>query len=410
MDVIVQCCCGLDVHKRTVQACVRRVDGQGQGQEQIRSFGTTTGQLLALSDWLGQQQVSHVAMESTGVYWKPVWHLLQGQFTLLLVNAQHIKHVPGRKTDVKDSQWIAQLLQYGLLHGSFVPPSSQQQLRDLTRLRTQMIARHSQTANRIQKVLEDANVKLASVASDVLGVSGRAMLQAMIDGQSDPQVLAGYARGRLKAKAAALREALEGRVDGHHRFLLSLLLEELADSERLLERLERRIEEAMAPFASELTHLDEIPGVDARVAQVIVAEVGLDMSRFPSAAHLCSWAGMCPGSHESAGKRKSGRTCKGNRWLRAALVQAGWAASHTKQTYLSALFGRLVGRRGKKRALVACGHSILNSVYYMLRDGVGYKELGSGHFDELAGGRMTRNLVRRLEAQGYRVTLEKQVA
>lgn len=407
MEIIVRRCCGLDVHKKTIQACVRVLSEDGQVSESIDCFGTTTGELLRLGDWLASLQVTHVAMESTGVYWKPVWHILAGTFQMLLVNARHIKHVPGRKTDVKDCQWIAQLLQHGLLQSSFVPDEPQQQWRDLTRLRTQLVAKASQTANRIQKVLEDANIKLASVASDTLGVSGRAMLEAIVQGQSDPAVLASYARGRLKSKTAGLKEALLGRVTAHHRFLLELLLDDLDGTEALIERLEKRLEEAMAPFAKELELLDGIPGVDKRVAQVLLAEVGPDMTRFPTAAHLCSWAAMCPGSHESAGKRKSGRTCKANRWLRGALVQAGWAASHTKDTYLSSLFSRLVVRRGKKRALVACGHSILNSVYYMLKEKVPYRDLGADHYSQRQGQRLTYNLVKRLEAQGFQVTLQR---
>jgi transposase len=410
MEVIIKRCCGLDVHKETVQACVRLVDEGGQVQELLRCFGTTTRQLLALGDWLRSLGVTHAAMESTGVYWKPVWHVLEGQVVLLLVNAQHIKHVPGRKTDVKDSQWIAQLLQHGLLRASFVPEQGQQQWRDLTRLRAQLVAKAGQAASRVQKVLEDANIKLSSVASDALGVSGREMIRGLIAGQQDPAALAGHARGALKSKRAALEEALEGKVTEHHRFLLGLLLEDLEQTEGLIAKLEQRIEEAMAPFAEQLTLLDSIPGVNRRVAEVILAEVGPDMARFPTAGHLCSWAGMCPGNHQSAGKRGKGTARKGSRWLRAALVQAGWAASHSHETYLAALFHRLVGRRGKKRALIACGHSILNSAYYMLRDKVPYRELGQDHFNRLPGQRLTRNLVRRLEAQGYRVTLEKVAA
>lgn len=288
MEIIIRRCCGLDVHKKVIQACVRLVDEQGELHELSREFGSTTRELLILSDWLRELQVTHVAMESTGVYWKPVWHVLAGSFTLLLVNAQHIKHVPGRKTDVKDSQWIAQLLQHGLLRSSFVPEEPQQQWRDLTRLRTQLVARTSQTSNRIQKVLEDANIKLASVASNALGVSGREMIQQMIAGVQSPEALASCARGRLKSKSEQLKEALLGRVTEHHRFVLSLLMDELEATEKLIERLEQRIEEAMRPFARELELLDSVPGVDKRVAQVILAEVGTEMSRFPTPGHLCS--------------------------------------------------------------------------------------------------------------------------
>jgi transposase len=407
MEILLRRCCGLDVHKKTVMAGVRIIDESGQLHEEVVEFGTTTRELLRLADFLAERGVTDVAMESTGVYWKPLWHILSESFQLMLVNAQHIKNVPGRKTDVKDCQWIAQLLQHGLLRSSFVPPASQQQWRDLTRMRTQMVARKAQTSNRIQKLLEDANIKLASVASDVLGVSGREMIRALIAGETDAKVLAGLARRRLKNKEAALREALCGRVSEHHRFLLGVLMEELEATERSIERLEKRLEEAMAPFAEQIRLLDSIPGVDLHTARVILAEVGPDMSRFASAGHLCSWAGMCPGNHESAGKRKSGRTNKGNRWLRSALVQAGWAASRTKQTYLASLYGRLVVRRGKKRALIACGNSILSSVYYMLLRQEEYVDLGADHYERSNGQRLARNLVHRLEAQGFRVTLTK---
>jgi len=410
MEILVRRCCGLDVHKMVVMACVRVIDENGELIEQVREFGTCTGELLRLADWLAQHRVSQVAMESTGVYWKPVWHVLAPGLKLLLVNAHHIKNVPGRKTDVKDCQWIAQLLQHGLLRASFVPETAQQEWRDLTRLRTQMVARKAQTCNRIQKVLEDANIKLASVASDVLGVSGRDMIRALIAGVRDPKVLASMARRRMKKKQAELEEALLGRVSEHHRFLLEVLMKELEGTEEAIGRLEKRLAEAMAPFAEEIRLLDTIPGVDVHVARVILAEAGPDMSRFGSAGRLCSWAGMCPGNHESAGKRKSGRTNKGNHWLRSALVQAGWAASRTKQTYLASLYGRLVGRRGKKRALIACGNSILNSVYYMLERKQAYIDLGADHHERTQGQRLARNLVKRLEAQGYTVTLTKVAA
>jgi transposase len=410
MQVLIERCCGLDVHKKTVQAWVILCDGPGEPRELSREFGTTTRQLLELCDWLRELKVTDVAMESTGVYWKPVWHVLADSFKLMLVNAQHIKHVPGRKTDVKDSQWIAQLLRHGLLSGSFVPDAPQQEWRDLTRLRTQLVAKASQTANRIQKTLEDANVKLASVASDPLGVSGREMIGLLIAGQSDPDVLAACAKGRLKSKIQALKEAMLGRVTPHHRFMLKLLLDDLETTEASIQRLEERLEEVMRPLARELELLDSIPGVDRRVAQILLAEVGPDMSHFASAAHLCSWAAMCPGNHQSAGKRQSGRTCKANRWLRSALVQAAWAASHSKGTYLSSMYHRLAGRRGKKRALMAGGHSILNSSYFMLKRNEEYKDLGPDHFDKLPRQRLTRNLVQRLEAQGYKVTLEKVAA
>ena len=405
MEILVRRCCGIDVHKKTLMACVRILHETGELTEHVAEFGTTTRELLRLSDLLREHGVTEVAMESTGVYWKPVWHLLSDTFKMLLVNAQHIKHVPGRKTDVKDCQWIAQLLQHGLLRGSFVPETPQQQWRDLTRLRTQLMGRKAQTSNRIQKVLEDANIKLASVASDVLGVSGREMIRALIAGEQDAKVLAGFARRRLKNKQPELEEALLGRVSEHHRFLLQILMEELAATEKAVAQLEKRLEEVMAPFAEQIGLLDTIPGVDVDLARVILAEVGPDMTHFPSAAHLCSWAGMCSGNHQSAGKRKSGKTTRGNRWLRSALVQAGWAGSRKKQSCLASLYGRLVGRRGKKRAIVACGASILASVFYMLSRNQPYVDLGADHYDRTQGRRLTKNLVKRLEAQGYTVSL-----
>ncbi|HEX4621260.1 MAG TPA: IS110 family transposase, partial [Myxococcaceae bacterium] len=337
MDLLHPCCAGLDVHKETVVACVRRVDAKGKARSQTRTFGAMTAQLLELGDWLAGQGVTHVAMESTGVYWKPVWNLLEGQFQTLLVNAQHIKQVPGRKTDVKDAEWIAELLQHGLLRGSFVPATPQRELRELTRQRRQLIQAKASVANRIQKVLEDANIKLASVATDVLGASGRDMLRALIAGRDDPDRLADLARRKLRAKIPELRLALHGRVTEHHRFLLRLLLEEVEQHEAWIARLTERIAEVLpSPFAEAVRRLATIPGIDERAAENIVAEIGVDMDQFPGAGHLASWVGMCSGNHESAGKRRSGRATKGNRWLRATLVQVAWAASHTKATYLSA--------------------------------------------------------------------------
>jgi transposase len=409
MDILYSACAGLDVHKETVVACVRRADARGKVRTQTRTFGTMTAHLLDLADWLAGQGVTHVAMESTGVYWKPVWNLLEGQFQALLVNAQHIKQVPGRKTDVKDAEWIAELLQLGLLRGSFVPATPQRALRDLTRQRRQLIQGRATVANRVQKVLEDANIKLGSVASDVLGASGRAMLEALIAGQDDPEELADLAQRRLRAKIPALKLALKGRVSDHHRFLLRLLLDDLAQREALIGRLSARIEEVLpAPFAAAVERLRGIPGIDARAAESILAETGVDMGQFPSAGHLASWVGMCSGNRESAGKRRSGRATKGNRWLRATLVQAAWAASHTKGTYLSAQYHRLAGRRGKKRALVAVGHTILVVIYHLLKDGGTYRELGADYFDKLDVERQTRGLVRRLERLGHKVTLAPQ--
>lgn len=407
MDIVYACCAGFDVHKDTVVVTVRRRFDDGKVRHQTRTYGTMTEQVLELGDWLEAEGVTHLAMESTGVYWKPVWNLLEERFQILLVNAQHIKHVPGRKTDVKDSEWIAQLLQCGLLRGSFVPPPPQRDLRELTRQRRQLVQAKAAVANRIQKVLEDANIKLGSVATDVLGVSGRDMLRALIAGETDPVKLAELARRKLRAKIPALRLALQGRVTEHHRFLLGLLLDELTHLERLIERLTARITEVLpAPFAEAGRRLATIPGLDVRAAENILAEIGVDMEVFPTAAHLASWTGMCSGQRESAGKRQSGRTRKGNQWLRTTLVQVAWAASHTKHTYLSSQYRRLAARRGKKRALVAVGHTILVMIYHLLQNGTSYSELGADYFDRLDTDRLTRTLVRRLERLGHEVVLK----
>jgi transposase len=411
MDAIYPCVAGLDVHKKTVVACVRRLDGKGRVSRQVKTFGTMTRDLLDLGDWLSRHVVTHVAMESTGVYWKPVFHLLEGRFTeILLVNAQHIKNVPGRKTDVKDCEWIAQLLQCGLLRGSFVPPAEIRQLRDLTRQRSQLVADRARVANRIQKVLEDANIKLASVATDVLGVSGRAMLDAMIRGEEDPELLADMAKKRLRAKLPQLRQALVGKVTNHHRFLLRTLLEQVDALETLIIRYSERIEEEMAPFGQARNRLQTIPGVNQRTAECIIAELGVHMDRFPSEGHLASWAGLCSGLNESAGKKRSSKTRRGSRWLRQTMVQTAWAASHTKATYLAAQYHRLASRRGRKRALVAVAHTILGMVYHVLKKGVDYAELGADYFERRDAGRLTRHLVDRLERLGHKVILQPQVA
>jgi transposase len=374
MEILYQCCAGLDVHKRTVVACIRRLGPDSQPQDLVRTFGTMTGELLELADWLAAHAVVHVAMESTGVYWKPVFHLLEDRFQVLLVNAQHIKQVPGRKTDVKDCQWIAQLLQHGLLRARFVPPQPIRELRDLTRQRSPLVGERASVSNRVQKVLEDANIKLACVASEVLGVSGRAMIAALIQGETAPDRLADLARRRLRGKIPQLKRALYGRVTEHHRFMLRTLMDHVHHLDELIERLDHRIAAVMSPFDQAVERLVTIPGVNRRAAEVIVAEIGVDMSRFPSAGHLSSWAGICSGNHQSAGKRQSGRTTKGDRWLRQVLVQAAWAASHTKKTFLSATYHRWVKRMGKKRALVALGHKILVLIDELLRDQTTYEE------------------------------------
>jgi transposase len=404
VDTLFPCCAGLDVHKQIVVACVRKSNG-GKVRSEVRSFRTETNALLEMADWLTDEGATHVAMESTGVYWKPIWNLLEGVVELILVNAEHIKAVPGRKTDVKDSEWIAQLLQHGLLKPSFVPDKPIRQLRDLTRQRTQLTRQKVQVANRIQKTLEDANVKLASVASDVLGVSGRDMLEAIVAGEQDPLKLADLARGRLREKIPQLREALSGQIEDHHRFLLGMLMDQVKFLEAQIGKFSARIEEVMpAPFAEAIERLDTIPGIDRRAAENVIVEIGSDMGQFPSAGHLASWVGVCPGNNESAGKRKSGRTTKGNKWLRVVLVQCAWAASRAVGTHLRQLYGRLVGRRGKKRALVAVAHRLLLIVYNVLKKGQVYQEPVQAVPDRQKDReRLKQRLLRRLERLGVKV-------
>jgi transposase len=409
MEDIYPCCAGLDVHKESVEACVRRMEPRGRLHQQTRHWATMTRDLLAMADWMAAQGVSHVAMESTGVYWKPIYNILESRFTVLLVNARHLKQVPGRKSDIRDCQWIAQLLQHGLLKSSFIPPRGQRELRDLTRHRTQLVEEKTRTVNRIQKVLEDANIKLASVATEILGASGRAMLQALIKGEEDPVKLADMAQRQLRGKIPELEQALKGHLREHHRFMLRLLWKQLAQQEELINELEAKIGEVTRPFAAEIERLDAVPGVDRRVAEVVLAEVGVDMRPFPTHQHVACWAGMCPGNEESAGKRRKRRITPGNRWLKRTLVQAAWAASHTKNTYLAAQYRRLAGRRGKKRALVAVGHSMLVIFYHMLKDVTTYAELGGDFYDRLEPVRLTRYYVKRLQALGHKVTLESAV-
>jgi transposase len=406
MENIFLRCAGLDVHKASVEACVRRMEPSGRLHQQTRHWGTMTRDILMMADWMAAQGVTHVAMESTGVYWKPIFNILEGRFKVLLVNARHLKQVPGRKSDIRDCQWIAQLLQHGLLKGSFIPPRPQRELRDLTRHRTQLVEEKTRTSNRIEKVLEDANIKLGSVASEVMGVSSRAMIQALLEGEKDPAQIADLARRSLRGKIPELQKALEGHLTEHHRFLLRLLWKELTQQEALLAELEAKIEERTRAFAPEIERLDAVPGVDRRVAEVVLAELGGDMRPFPTHRHLSAWAGMCPGNEESAGKRRKRRITPGNRWLKRTLVQAAWAASHTKNSYLASQYRRLVGRRGKKRALIAVGHSILVILYYLLKEGRQYADLGTDFFDRLEPQRLTRYYVKRLQHLGHKVTLE----
>ncbi|HZW31295.1 MAG TPA: IS110 family transposase [Isosphaeraceae bacterium] len=407
METLFPRCAGLDVHKADVVACLRTIGPGGGPTRQVRTFSTMTRSLRELADWLSAGAVTHVAMESTGVSWKPVFNILEDQFTVWLVNAAHIKQVPGRKTDVKDREWIAQLLQHGLLRPSFVPPRPVRERRDLTRPRARLVSDKTSVANRIAKVLEDANIKLGAVATDILGVSGRLMIDALIGGQEDPAVMASMARGRLRKKVPALEQALDGAVSEPHRDQLRRLRDQLHSLEGLIDRLDERIVERMdRPTLAAIGRLRTIPGIERGTAEVLVAELGTDMSVFPTAAHLSSWAGICPGHNRSGGKARSGRTTKGDRWLRRALTQAAWAASPTKETYLSAQYRRLAARRGKKRAPVAVGHTILVIAYHVLKDRTSYRELGAEYRDRLEPERQTRQLVRRLEKLGHKVTLE----
>lgn len=373
MDILHPSCAGLDVHKKSVTACVTRLV-DGELLKETREFDTMTGGILALADWLEQLGVRQVAMESTGVYWKPIFNLLEDRFEVMVVNAQHIKRVPGRKTDVKDAEWIAQLLQHGLLAPSFIPPPPFRELRDLTRCRTQLVRQRATVANRIQKELEDANIKLASVASDILGASGQAMIEAMIAGDDDPAELADLAKRRLREKIPQLQKAPRGRVTEHHRFVLRSFMDQVRHLDQQIARFDERIGELTTPLAEAKTRLQTIPGVGPASAEVIVSEIGVDMSRFPTSGHLSSWAGMSPGNDESAGKRRNAKTTKGNRWLRSTLVQVAWAATHTKATGFQAMYGRWVKRMGKKKALVALGHKILVLVHKLLTTGTDYQE------------------------------------
>ncbi len=402
MEALYERGCGLDVHKKTVVACVLTPHGK-----EIRTFATMTTDLLLLADWLVQRGVTHVAMESTGVYWKPLYNLLEElDLELLLVNPRHMKAVPGRKTDMKDAEWIADLLRHGLLQGSFVPERPQRELRELVRYRRSLIRERSRVVNRIEKVLEGANLKLTGVITDVLGVSGRAMLEALVAGVEDPSLLADLATRTVQKKRVALEEALQGKVGDHQQLMLAGLLRHVDFLDEEVTRMDEEVALRLHPFEESLERLDGIPGVGRRTAEEIVAEIGSDMSRFPTAAHLASWARLCPGNNESAGKRQSSSTGQGNPWLRAALTEAAWAASHTKATYLSAQYHRLAAKRGPKRAIVALAHTLLIIIYSMLRNGTVYKELGANYFDERNHQKVALRAVHRLEALGYKVTLE----
>jgi transposase len=410
MEVIYPRCCGLDLHKKRVVTCLIVPGPDGTPRKEVRTFGTMTEDLLALADWLAQAGCTHVAMESTGVYWKPVYNLLEGRFELLLVNARHMKAVPGRKTDVKDCEWLADLLRHGLLTASFVPDRPQRELRELTRYRTALVQERSAEINRLQKTLEGANIKLASVATDIMGTSGRQMLAALVEGTTDGAVLAQLAQGRLREKLPALEQALTGRMGVHQRFLLARQLAHISFLDEQIEQVSAEIAERLRPFQELIDRLDVIPGVGRRIAEVVIAEIGTDLTRFPTAGHLASWAGMCPGNNESAGNRKSGTTRKGSPWLRMALIEAAQAAARTRNTYLMAQYRRLAARRGRKKALVAVGHTILVIAYYLLTRQTDYQDLGGQYFDERDRQAVERRLVRRLEALGYKVSLDPAAA
>jgi transposase len=397
---------GLDVHKKVVVAAIIVPDGAGGLFKETRSFGTMTADLLGLSDWLMSHGVRHVAMESTGEYWKPIFNILENNFEVILVNAQHISKVPGRKTDISDAEWIAELLRHGLLAASFIPPVGQRELRELTRYRSTFVKERATLINRVQKVLESANIKLASVATNVVGASGRAMLEAMLAGTATPEQMAELSKGRMRSKRTELSQALEGRVKPHHRFVLTELLRQIDSLDETIARFNQEIEEYCRPFEEAVVLLDTIPGVARQTAEIIVSEIGTDMSRFPTANHLASWAGVAPGNNESAGKQRSGRTTKGNKPLGVALVQAAHAAAHTKNTYLSAQYHRLAGRRGKKRATVAVAHTILVIAYYLIKRKEPYRELGSDYFDKRRPEATANRLVRRLERLGFQVSLQ----
>ena len=406
MDIVITRCAGLDVHKATVVATVRVPGPDGGRQVTTATFGTMTPDLLALRDWLQAFGVTHVAIESTGVYWRPIYYVLEDAFTLLVINMKQLQHVPGRKTDVKDSEWLAQLLECGLLQSSLIPPPPIRELRDLTRYRVQQTRDRAQEVNRLQKILEDAGLKLTSVLTDIMGVSGRAMVNALVAGTTDPEVLAELARGSLRKKLPALRRALVGRFRPLHAFLHEEILAKIDYLDEALERLTAEIDRRVAPFEPTLKALDTIPGIDRIGAISVFVETTGDMQHFNTAAHLCSWAGMCPGHNESAGKRRSGKTRKANPYLRTTLVQAGVAASHTKNTALQALYARVKGRRGHKRAVMAVGHQILEIAYYVMRDGITYRELGADYFQRRDRDRSARRHVKQLEALGYVVTVQ----
>jgi transposase len=407
MRIVYKRCCGLDVHKKVIVACLLLLERDGELRQEIRKFGTMTEDLLEMLDWLQQAGCTHVAMESTGVYWKPIYNILEGHLEVVVVNAQHLKGVPGRKTDVLDAEWLAECFQLGLLKASFIPPAPVRELRDLTRYRTSLIRERARTANRLQKVLEDANIKLAGVVTDIQGVSAWAMLEAIVSGTTDPEALADLAKGLLRKKREQLVAALSGRVKPHHRFLIAEHLSQIEYLEDAIQRISTEVAERLRPFEPKVKQLDSIPGISRQTAEVLLAEMGWDMSRFPSDKNLASWAGMCPGNNESAGKRRNGKTRKGSRWLRHALIEAAHGAARTKNKYLKTQYHRVAAHRGKKKALVAVGHSILIISYHLLTRGQEYTDLGANYFDERDRSAVQRRCVKRLEKLGFSVQLQQ---
>jgi transposase len=405
MEVLHPHCAGLDVHKESVVACVRHM-ADSKVTTVVKTFKTTTQELMGLSNWLSAEGATHIAMEATGVYWKPVWHILSdGEFELILANAAHVKNVPGRKTDVNDATWLADLMAHGLIRASFVPDEPTQQMRDLLRTRKQMVRERSSHVQRIQKTLEDANIKLDSVVTDILGLSGRRIIEALIAGQTMPQALASLAHRRIHASADELEAALRGRVTRHHRFLLKLHLDQIDALDAALARIDEEVSANVEPFRTAIEMLSTIPGISTLSAEVIVAEIGIDMSRFETAGHLISWAGLCPKNDESAGKRRSNRMKKGAPWLKTTLIQCAWAASRKKNSYLQAQYRRIRSRRGAKKAIGAVAASMLTAAYHMLKDGTLYQDLGAAHFDNRAKGKHVLRLVNRLQNLGFDVQI-----
>lgn len=410
MEVLHAHCAGLDIHKETVVACVRHMSG-GKVKTEVRTFATMTGTLLDLSAWLATEQITHIAMEATGVYWKPVWHILSdGEFELILANAAHVKNVPGRKTDVKDAEWLADLMAHGLIRASFVPDEPTQQMRDLLRTRKQLVRERSSHTQRIQKTLEDANIKLDCVVTDILGLSGRRILQALVKGETVPQALATLAHRRIHASTEELEAALRGRVTTHHRFLVKLHLDQIDAIDAAIQSIDKEVDGNIEPFRAAAELLTEIPGISQLAARVVLSEIGLDMSRFETSGHLVSWAGLCPRSDESAGKRRSTRMKKGAPWLKTILVQCAWAAARTKGSYFQAQYHRLRSRRGSKKAIGAVAASLLTTVYHMLKNGTCYQDLGASHFDQQDKDRHIKHLVSRLENIGVEVKIIQKAA